>query len=90
MSMDAQSVKKAAYDMAQKYRRVFGTVEGREVLHDLLDCLSLFEPLATEELVVRHNFAKALLSKITGMQEMDTRVITDAYLNFPLERVEEE
>ena len=53
-----------ALTLTDKYRAVFGTPEGREVLQDILDSCNYFslEMPGVDNLIL-HNFAKSLLAK---------------------------
>lgn len=71
----------AARELAMSYRRVFGTPEGRMVLHDILEDLGMYGTLSNQELVIRHNYGRILLSKLGGQAEQDYSAVTDAYIN---------
>jgi hypothetical protein len=74
---------KATMDMAQTYRNVFGSVEGKEVLKHILIGLGIFDPLPhnDEPALERYNVAMALLKQMwIGQTEEDKGVAIDAII----------
>lgn len=76
---------KGDVELIQKYRRVFGTGEGREILHDILLDIGFFKDggaKAIEDVRLKE-FGKRLLFKCGIWNEENTERITEALLNIP-------
>ena len=65
------------------YRRVFGTVEGRVVLTDILNDLGHFAEDLSEQDTALSNYAKTLLEKLGIWQPHNLKRLVDAYMNMP-------
>jgi len=69
-----------ATQLAARYRALFGSAVGVEVLTDMLVRLDFFSTLETPEAVARHNYAMELLA-IIGVLQVDPKKIIGAMLS---------
>jgi len=81
--MDAKTV--------DKYRKVFGTKEGKNVLEELLSEFGFFDAaIVTEDQRIGNNYAHMLLAKC-GVWHPDNRgMMVDSFLNLPARSQENE
>jgi len=80
----------AGHNIIEKYRIVFGSQTGREVLADILASMGYFqlEDVSPEGLVL-HNQAKIILQKC-GLLNYQQRVdLLEAWFSLPFEVIEE-
>lgn len=85
--LELQAARAGAPDpeLAWRYRRVFDTPEGREVLKDILFDLRFFSlQLSGPEETALHNAAHRILRKCGAWQEHNVLDITASVLRMPL------
>lgn len=81
MDEDVAGFNARSEERMQRWRRVFGTEDGKEVLIDLLGelhCLSTEAP--TQEVIIRKNVGQWILSELGIMQPGQERALVDAYM----------
>lgn len=72
-----------AWELMLTYRRVFATLDGQEVLKDMLFDLKFFDTVDTMADAQLHNFGKKLLFKAGIMQDFQVEDIVKAFLSLP-------
>ena len=63
-----------AQEMQQRYRNVFGSPEGKQVLGDILSMGHFGEPLIDLEYVARNNFALAIARLAGALDQLYTQL----------------
>ena len=71
-------------EIQQKYRNVFSSPEGKEVLTHLLSLLHFFDEMVVEDDIVLRNFAYKLLGILGIWQSMNASRIVETFLRMPI------
>lgn len=75
-------------EIQQKYRNLFSTPEGKEVLAHMLTLLHFFDEMVRDEDIVLRNFANKILAILGVWQAMNAKRIVDTFLRMPIESAE--